>query len=160
MHILAILLLVLLPVEGPVVRPFEPPPHPYGPGHRGVDIAAAPGTPVRAPLAGTIAFAGEVARVGWVTIDHGGGLRTTYGDVEPTVVAGQVVTAGQVVGHTAAPHLDWGARLHDGYLDPMALLGRWRPHLTRRSRVGQTRAGRLPCGLRPAEPSRAAGGPC
>ena len=30
------------PVPGRVVRFFDPPEHPYGPGHRGVDLAAEP----------------------------------------------------------------------------------------------------------------------
>src|SRR5437773_11008570 len=33
------------PVVGPVIRGFEPPPNPYGPGHRGIDI----GAPLRHP---------------------------------------------------------------------------------------------------------------
>ena len=36
------------PVDGAVLRPFEEPTSVYGPGHRGVDLAAAPGTHGRA----------------------------------------------------------------------------------------------------------------
>jgi murein DD-endopeptidase MepM/ murein hydrolase activator NlpD len=120
------------PVPGPVTRPFDPPPHPYGPGHRGVDLAADPGDPVRAALPGTVTFAGPVAGTAWVTVDHGGGLRTTYGDLVPARAAGDAVAAGGVVGHLVegAHHLDWGARLDDAYLDPLDLLVRWRSHLT------------------------------
>ena len=32
------------PVDGPIVRSFEPPERPFGPRHLGVDYAAGPGT--------------------------------------------------------------------------------------------------------------------
>ena len=50
------------PVDGPVLRPFVfDPAHPYAGGqHRGIDIGAAEGTPVRAPADGTVTFAGSV----------------------------------------------------------------------------------------------------
>ena len=120
------------PVPGAVLRTFDPPSTRYGRGHRGVDLAAAPGTPVRAALAGAVSFSGPVAGRGWVTVDHGGGLDTTYGWIEPRLVArGQRVRAGEVLGHTAAEatHLDWGARLDGVYLDPLTLLRRWRARL-------------------------------
>lgn len=122
---------VVLPVEGIVTRPFDAPAHPYGPGHRGVDLAAAPGAPVRSAAAGTVTFSGPVAGTRWVTVAHGGGLDTTYGPLEPRVTAGQRVRAGQRLGRLAprAGHLDWGARLDGRYVDPLTLLGRWRVHL-------------------------------
>lgn len=122
----------LRPVPGEVVRPFDPPAHEYGPGHRGVDLAAQPGDPVRAALGGRITYAGLVAGTGWVTIDHGGGLVTTYGPVEQRLPAGSAVARGAVVGAIAVTgrHLDWGARLRGAYLDPLLLLAVWRMHLT------------------------------
>lgn len=123
---------VVLPVDGPVQRRFTAPAHPYGPGHRGVDLAAEPGATVRAALPGLVTFAGEVAGRGWVTVDHGGGLDTTYGVLDPRLVtAGQRVHGGRPLGHLGddAGHLDWGARLHGDYIDPLRLLSRWRPHL-------------------------------
>lgn len=122
----------VLPVDGPVVRGFDPPSTPYGAGHRGVDLGALPGTPIRAALGGTVTFAGAVAGRGWVTVDHGGDLDTTYGPVKPRRVhAGDRVRAGQVLGFIGPgqAHLDWGARLRGSYIDPLTLLGRWRPHL-------------------------------
>lgn len=120
------------PVPGPVGDGFRPPTSPYGPGHRGVDLGAAPGDEVRAALPGTVGFSGPVARIGWVTVDHGQGLETTYGPLDPRlVVGGQRVGAGQVLGLLAdgGGHLDWGARLHGVYIDPLGLLAPWRPHL-------------------------------
>src|SRR3954447_17287967 len=68
----------LRPVDGAVVQPFDAPSSPYAPGHRGVDFAAAPGTPVRAANDGVVSFAGSVAGTLHVTIAHDGGLRTSY----------------------------------------------------------------------------------
>ncbi|MGH7359020.1 MAG: peptidoglycan DD-metalloendopeptidase family protein, partial [Candidatus Rokuibacteriota bacterium] len=65
------------PVEGPVVQPFDEPVSVYGPGHRGVDFAAAPGTRVGAANAGVVTFAGSVAGSLHVVVLHDGGLRTS-----------------------------------------------------------------------------------
>ncbi|QGN51009.1 peptidoglycan DD-metalloendopeptidase family protein [Micromonospora sp. WMMC415] len=121
-----------LPGTPPVVRRFDPPPQPWLSGHRGVDLAAAPGTPVRAAGAGTVTFAGMVAGRPVVTVTHAGGLRTTYEPVRPAVEVGAPVPAGGPVGHLLAGHpgcpaascLHWGLRRGDVYLDPLALVGR------------------------------------
>lgn len=118
-----------LPGRPAVVRGFEAPAHRFGPGHRGVDLAAAEGTPVRAAAAGTVVFAGPVAGRGVISIDHPGGLRTTYEPVAPSVTAGAVVTRGQRIGTVRAGHpgcascLHWGVRRATEYLDPLRLLG-------------------------------------
>jgi murein DD-endopeptidase MepM/ murein hydrolase activator NlpD len=114
-----------------VTHPFEPLPHPYAAGHRGVDLAGAPGTPVLAAGPGVVAFAGMVAGRPVVSIDHAGGLRTTYEPVDPSVAAGQAVARGSPVGTLAPGHpgcpvracLHWGLRRDRTYLDPMLLLG-------------------------------------
>ncbi len=124
----------VLPVAGPavVLTAFRPPDSRYGPGHRGVDLAAATGGQVLAAGAGTIAFAGPVAGRGVISIDHASGIRTTYEPVTAVVQAGDPVITGQVIGTLEPGHpscapascLHWGARLPDGsYLDPMGLLG-------------------------------------
>ena len=51
------------PVDGAVVRGFDPPDKPWLAGHRGVDLKAAEGTPVRAAADGRIGFAGEVGHM-------------------------------------------------------------------------------------------------
>lgn len=121
---------VRLPVPGAVVDRFDAPEVAWDPGSRGVKLSAAEGEPVRAALGGTVSFAGEVAGESWVTVQHGGGLDTTYG-VEPSVVVGRRVRAGQVVGAVpaGADRVHWGARLRGEYLDPLSLLERWRPRL-------------------------------
>lgn len=113
-----------------VVRDFDPPPHPYGRGHRGVDLAGVPGLPVLAAATGTVLFAGPVAGRPVVSVSHGGGLRTTYEPVLPAVSPGEMVTTGQLIGTLAAGHpgcratacLHWGLRRGEEYLDPLQLL--------------------------------------
>jgi hypothetical protein len=116
----------------PTVRtPFRAPEHPYGPGHRGVDLAAQPGQAVLAAREGSVVFAGPVAGRGVVSVQHADGLRTTYEPVEPLVVAGPVIARGDVLGllepgHAGCPDpacLHWGVRRgHLDYLDPLVLL--------------------------------------
>lgn len=126
------------PVPVRVVVPFRAPATRYGPGHRGVDLAAAVGDDVLAAGDGTVVFAGRVAGRGVVSIEHVGGLRTTYEPVTATVTSGERVARGQVIGRTEAGHaacapascLHFGARMPDRvYLDPMALLRPWQVRL-------------------------------
>jgi murein DD-endopeptidase MepM/ murein hydrolase activator NlpD len=120
------------------VRRFDPPPQPWLAGHRGVDLAAAPGAVIRSAGAGTIVFAGEIAGRGVVSVAHPGGLRTTYEPVTAgNLHAGDIVTAGQQLGALAAGHagcvaeacLHWGLRRGGEYLDPLILLGLGRVRL-------------------------------
>lgn len=121
------------PVPGEVAAGFDPPEQPYGPGRRGVRLAAEPGDAVRAARAGDVVFAGPVAGTPWVSVDHGGGLRTSYGPVEPAVRAGEHVAAGAVLGRLADDgSLHWGARIEGTYIDPLDLLRSWRPVLVPR----------------------------
>jgi murein DD-endopeptidase MepM/ murein hydrolase activator NlpD len=114
-----------------VVRAFEAPAVPYGPGHRGVDLASVAGAAVLAAGAGTVLFAGEVAGHGVVSVDHPGGLRTTYEPVSATVAAGDRVARGEQLGTvqlghpgcTATACLHWGVRRGPSdYLDPLRLV--------------------------------------
>ena len=68
-----------LPVWGMLVRGFEAPAGPYGPGHRGVDLRAPVRTPVAAPAAGTVGFAGRVAGASWVSVLVAPGVVVTVG---------------------------------------------------------------------------------
>jgi murein DD-endopeptidase MepM/ murein hydrolase activator NlpD len=119
------------PVHGPVVRGFDPPDTPYGSGHRGIDVAAPVGTEVVAAEAGVVAFAGPVGGHLFVTIDHGGGLESTYSWLSALLVRrGDVVARGAPIatsgpGHpgSSLPHLHFGVRLNDVYQDPLAYLG-------------------------------------
>ena len=121
-----------------VLARFVAPAGPFAPGHRGADLAAAPGATVRAAGDGVIAFAGRVAGRAVVSIDHPGGLRTTYEPVVAVVSAGDPVLAGQVIGRLVlegshclpASCLHWGARRgQTTYLDPLSLLATVRVRL-------------------------------
>src|SRR5690242_3558081 len=91
----------LRPVDGAVVHPFEEPASVYGAGHRGADLAAAPGTPARAANDGVVSFAGSVAGTLHVTVTHAGGLRTSYSFLSAVAVReGQPVARGDVLGAT------------------------------------------------------------
>lgn len=125
----------LPPVPGEPVRPFEAPPHEYGPGHRGVDLPASRGLQVLAPAAGTVTFAGPVAGRGVVVLQHADGTLTSLEPVEAVVPRGSPVEAGTVVAvvTTGPPHagcvdgcLHWGVRVAGRYVDPWWWLGRTR----------------------------------
>lgn len=112
-----------------VARDFHPPAERWLPGHRGVDLLAAPGSTVSAARGGVVTFAGWVAGRGVVVISHGP-LRTTYEPVKPLVTVGLRLTAGHPIGTLSVTGghcppkacLHWGLRRGDTYLDPMALL--------------------------------------
>lgn len=111
-----------------VVHGFDPPPAPWQSGHRGVDLAAVPGTSVLTAADGVVAFAGEVAGRPVVTIDHGHGLHTTYEPVVSGVAVGDRLVTGQSLGrvgsesHCLAGCLHWGLRRGESYLDPLGLV--------------------------------------
>ncbi|MET9630539.1 peptidoglycan DD-metalloendopeptidase family protein [Lentzea sp. NPDC006480] len=116
-----------LPPPHPVVRAFLAPLSPFGPGHRGADLAAALGSPVLAAGDGVVVYAGAVAARTLVSLQHANGLRTTYEPVTPTVAAGRPVRRGDVIGHLQEGHcpspcLHWGVRRGDEYLDPLRLV--------------------------------------
>ena len=102
--------------------------------HDGVDILADAGTPVAAASAGTVLTVEEDGLLGvTVTVDHGDGYVTTYASLqaEPEVMAGDAVSAGDIigaVGNTSLTEAGLGAHLHfsvakDGELvDPQAYL--------------------------------------
>jgi hypothetical protein len=116
----------LRPVRGSIIRHFEPPPTPYAAGHRGLDMAVPIGTSVVASNAGVVAFAGAVATELFVSIDHPDGVRTTYSYLASVSVSkGDVVARGQQIalsgpGHAGStePHLHFGMRTGETYIDP------------------------------------------
>ncbi|MDQ3734475.1 MAG: M23 family metallopeptidase [Actinomycetota bacterium] len=119
-----------LPQPITVTRGFDPPDHPFGEGHRGVDLAGRPGQEVRAAGAGTVVFAGPLAGRGVISVEHTAGLRTTYEPLSVTVSAGETVGLGQVIGTLTAGHagcpvaacLHWGLKRGEHYLNPLLLL--------------------------------------
>ncbi|CAN5859381.1 hypothetical protein BH18ACT6_BH18ACT6_18040 [soil metagenome] len=114
------------PVAGPVVEGYSAL-SPYA-GHHGIDLQAAFGTAVLAAASGSVNFAGSVAGMLTVTVDHGNGLRSTVSYLEDIEVSpGQIVATGQRLGASGFAHGDAAAvhfsvRVGDGYVDPMPYL--------------------------------------
>jgi murein DD-endopeptidase MepM/ murein hydrolase activator NlpD len=129
-----------LPLAGAVVRGFDARAGLYGPGHRGVDVAASVGEVVRAPAAGKVAFSGQVAGTNWVSVWVAPGVVASVGPLQGELVAGGWVRRGTPLGRVGPGHgpgpVGGAATLHlslrvDGeYLDPLAyLVDRPRPRL-------------------------------
>lgn len=122
------------PADAVVLHPWDPPGSPYAAGHRGVDLAVAPGARVVAMGDGVVGWAGVVAGTAWVSIDHAGGIRTTVGPMATiAVVVGRPVIAGAVLGTATGrahatpsgflPGLHVSARRDGVYIDPASLVG-------------------------------------
>ena len=125
------------PVDGPVLRPFAfDRGDPYAGGqHRGIDVGAAVGGTVVAPVSGTVTFAGAVPGGGLTvairtddgysaTLVHLGSLAVARGaSVQEGAAVGVVGSTGQA--ELGAPHVHLGVRVaadEQGYVDPLAFL--------------------------------------
>lgn len=125
------------PVEPAVlVRGYEAPASRYAAGHRGIDLAADVGSEVVAPDDGVVRFAGWVVDRPLLSVDHGGGIVSSFEPVAADVAEGQHVSRGQRIGVVASGShcsetgrtansacLHIGARLHGEYFSPLVMLG-------------------------------------
>jgi murein DD-endopeptidase MepM/ murein hydrolase activator NlpD len=107
----------LWPVQGSITSSFgerEDPFNGEGAFHKGVDISAAYGTPIRAAADGVVESATIESGYGrQVQIDHGHGLKTLYAHMSGfTVTQGQSVIRGQVIGYVGLSGRSTGAHLH------------------------------------------------
>jgi murein DD-endopeptidase MepM/ murein hydrolase activator NlpD len=95
--------------------------------HRGTDIAAPSGTPIRAAAAGIVFKAAYGRGYGnHIVIIHGGGTSTLYGHCSRLAVSsGQRVKQGQVIGYVGStgastgPHLHFEVRRDGQVVDPL-----------------------------------------
>ncbi|WP_245532313.1 M23 family metallopeptidase [Corynebacterium caspium] len=118
------------PHSSQVLRAYDPPEKRWQAGHRGVDLAAQSGDPIRAASSGIVAFSGVIAGTPVISITHADGFRTTYQPVYSELSAGTEVVEGQFIGvlgsqNITHPGLHWGARLdsdNNGYINPLSLL--------------------------------------
>lgn len=105
--------------------------------HRGIDVVAPIGTPVRASGAGTIVYVGwnyaDGADPAWiVVIAHSASLQTWYAHMlsrRPNGIrAGSQVRAGQIIGyegntgHSTGPHLHWAVMYRGSFSNPRLFL--------------------------------------
>ena len=99
---------------------------PIGDFHSGEDLAADEGTPVTAAAPGRVAWVGAMPiRGNSVIVDHGGGVLTGYHHLlDTSVLAGQPIEAGALVGHVGStglstgPHLHWELTVYGVNVDP------------------------------------------
>jgi murein DD-endopeptidase MepM/ murein hydrolase activator NlpD len=100
--------------------------------HSGVDVAAWPGTPVRATADGIVSFAGWSGGSGkLIVIEHGFGYRTCYAHNKKIVVkVGQIVKRGDIIayvgstGNTTGPHVHYEVWIDGKPVNPKSYIGR------------------------------------
>lgn len=120
---------------------YRAPPHRYGAGHRGIDLAARTGEPVIAPVAGTVSFSGTVVDRGVLSIRVDERTVYTLEPVRSPLSAGEAVSSGAVIGevasggHCLAECLHLGVRVDGEYVNPLRYFLR-RPVLLPVGRVG------------------------
>jgi len=99
--------------------------------HKGLDVAAGPGTPIHAPNGGVVVVAapGMLVNGNCTLIDHGLGVMSLYmHQSHIKVKSGQHVNAGEVIGNVGStgagtgPHLHWGCYVHGIPVDPRVLM--------------------------------------
>ncbi len=115
------------PLSGRLSSGFGPR---WGRTHRGIDLAVAMDTPVKAAAAGTVITAEYKPSYGnIVQIDHGYGIVTSYAHLDYIDVSvGQSVARGEVVAHSGStgnstgPHLHFEVINNGEYLNPLDYL--------------------------------------
>ncbi len=127
-----------LPVAMPLIRarltsPFGNRRDPFGRGrgfHAGIDLADRRGTPVRAPAAGRVRFAGRRGAYGlMVELEHANGLITRFAHLgRIQVKPGQRVRRGDAIGQVGSsgrstgPHLHYEVRVKGRAVDPFTFV--------------------------------------
>jgi murein DD-endopeptidase MepM/ murein hydrolase activator NlpD len=121
------------PLRGAVNSEFGRRLSPWSEGtefHGGIDIAARPGTSVKAPAPGTVRFAGHSPGYGTtVILDHGREVQTLFGHLRDIGVrAGQRVERGQAIatsgdsGRATGPHLHYEILVQGRPVNPRGYL--------------------------------------
>jgi murein DD-endopeptidase MepM/ murein hydrolase activator NlpD len=106
------------PTEGWITSRFGKRASPFtglGEFHKGLDLAASPGTPIAATADGVVTFAGRKGLMGrMIIIDHGHGIVTRYGHIQKELKKrGEAVKRGETIaligstGRSTGPHLHY-----------------------------------------------------
>jgi murein DD-endopeptidase MepM/ murein hydrolase activator NlpD len=122
-----------MPVQGRLSSRFgarHDPIHGHQRFHRGMDIAAPRGTPIRAAGEGTVVFAGRRKGYGnTIVIEHPDGRRTRYAHAErlyaqkgDQVNAGEVIAAVGSTGRSTGPHLHFEVIENGRRVNPLSIL--------------------------------------
>lgn len=104
---------LIRPVSGTVTSRFG---YRWGSTHKGIDIGAAKGTPIKAVAAGTVTVSSYGYNGGYgnyVIISHGNGVQTVYGHCTSlNVSVGQKVSQGQQIATVGSTGRSTGNHLH------------------------------------------------
>lgn len=100
--------------------------------HRGIDIAAPTGTPIRAAQGARVSFSDWSNTYGWVIfLEHHDGSQTRYAHMSAmAVIAGDYVDQGEIIGYVGStgastgPHLHFEIRINKNPVNPMLYLPR------------------------------------
>jgi murein DD-endopeptidase MepM/ murein hydrolase activator NlpD len=121
------------PVDGRLLGPFGQRTDPFsgeGAFHKGVDISAPTGTPVRVTADGIVVFSDFESGYGrMVKVDHGDGMVTCYAHLSRSYVQpGQELRRGEFLGEVGttgrvtAPHLHYEVRMNGNPVNPYPYL--------------------------------------
>ena len=117
---------LIWPVDGPITSGFGPR---WGSFHKGIDISAPTGTPIRAAKSGTIVLAAYTGGYGnYTCVSHGGGLSTCYGHQSSFARTSGSISQGSILGyvgstgHSTGPHLHFEVRVNGLAVDPLGYL--------------------------------------
>jgi murein DD-endopeptidase MepM/ murein hydrolase activator NlpD len=124
------------PVDGRLMGPFGQRTDPFsgeGEYHKGVDISAITGTPIKAAADGVVTYAEYFGGYGrLVVVKHGNGMETYYAHLSKfDVIAGQEIRQGEIVGRVGssgrvtAPHLHYEVRIGGAPVNPYRYLVRF-----------------------------------
>lgn len=117
---------LVAPIKGTVTEPFAP--SGLYSGHWGLDFAAELGEEVRAPVTGTVRFAGSVAGMKSVTIQPVGGFKVSISYLATVGVGkGAFVQSGSVIGtaglEKGSSSVHMSTRIGGRYVDPAGQMG-------------------------------------
>lgn len=107
-----------MPYHGRITSTFGHRENPFGgenvETHKGLDIAAPYGAPVKAMAKGTVEFAGLRGGFGnCIMLKHGNGFETLYGHLSKILVSvGQKIDIGQQIGNVGSTGRSTGPHLH------------------------------------------------